>query len=238
MVNKKFDKFLTVLLIIILIAVFIILGFFGYDIFERIKINNGAKHIIEDFDEKLSDLNNNNNNNNVISNNKIDEQQSGSGNNGNNDYGENNNGNWGWGRSSSEPVTYTYNDFNVVGKIEIPKIDLNYPVFDEATISSMRVSVGIIYGPGLNEIGNTVIMGHNYRNGTLFSNNDQLAKGDEIYITDAYGWRLKYTIYNIYITSSSDFDYAVRGTAGNREITLASCTDDSVSRLIIWARAD
>lgn len=229
MVNKKFDKFLTVLLIIILIAVFIILGFFGYDLFERIKINNGAKHIIEDFDEKLSDLDNNT----AKDNNQTEEQQSTS-----NEEGNNENGNWGWGRSSSEPVYYTYNDFNVVGKIEIPKIGLNYPVFDEATISSMRVSVGIIYGPGLNEIGNTVIMGHNYRNGTLFSNNDKLAKGDEIYITDAYGWRLKYTIYNAYITSSSDFDYAVRSTAGNREITLASCTDDSVSRLIIWAKAD
>ena len=52
-------------------------------------------------------------------------------------------------------------------------------------------------------------MGHNYRNGALFSNN---------------------------ITSSTDFDYAVRNTAGKREISLASCTDDSKSRLIIWAK--
>lgn len=80
-------------------------------------------------------------------------------------------------------------------------------------------------------------MGHNYRNGALFSNNKKLNIGDEIYITDITGTRLKYIIYNKYETSSTDFDYATRDTARAKEISLASCTDDSNSRLIIWARA-
>ena len=122
------------------------------------------------------------------------------------------------------------------GKIEIPKIKLKYPVLSVATLSSMKVSIGIIYGPGLNQVGNTVLMGHNYRNGALFSNNSKLNIGDYVYITDMTGKKIRYVIYNKYITATTDFDYAIRNTGGRREISMASCTDDSKSRLIIWAK--
>ena len=128
-----------------------------------------------------------------------------------------------------------YKGYDVIGKIQIPKIKLSYPVLSCATVSSMKISVGVVYGPGLNEIGNTVLMGHNYRNGSLFSNNKKLANGDSIFITDTTGRKIEYVIYNMYITSSTDFDYAIRTTGGKREISLASCTDDGKSRLIIWA---
>ena len=91
-------------------------------------------------------------------------------------------------------------------------------------------------GPGLNQVGNTIIVGHNYRNGTFFSRNNELANDDEIYITDNSGTRIEYTIYNIYTTSSEDSDYITRDTAGKREISLSTCTDDSRYRLVIWAR--
>lgn len=101
----------------------------------------------------------------------------------------------------------------------------------------MEVAVGIAYGPGLNKVGNTVILGHNYRNGTFFSDNKKLENGDLIYITDSEtGTRLKYVIYNTYIAGSDEFDYATRDTAGKREISLSTCTDDVKNRLIIWAK--
>ena len=80
----------------------------------------------------------------------------------------------------------------------------------------------------------TVLMGHNYRNGALFSNNSKLNIGDYVYITDMTGKKIRYVIYNKYITATTDFDYAIRNTEGRREISMASCTDDSKSRLIIW----
>ena len=141
---------------------------------------------------------------------------------------------------SSDPriAKKTYKGFTMVGKIEIPKISLNLPVLDRATASSMEVSVGVVYGPGLNQVGNTVIMGHNYRDGTFFSNLYKLAVGDLIYITDNSGTKMKYTIYNMYETPASDFSYASRDTAGKREISLSTCTDDVQNRIIIWARED
>ena len=65
----------------------------------------------------------------------------------------------------------------------------------------MNTAVVMQYGPGPNQVGNTVIAGHNYRNGQFFSNNYKLENGDTIYITDNSGTRLQYTIYNKYETS-------------------------------------
>ena len=124
----------------------------------------------------------------------------------------------------------------MVGTIEIPATNLKYPVLENASKSAMEVAVGIYDGPGLNKVGNTTIAGHNYRNGTFFSNNKKLVEGDKIYITDTSGEKVTYIIYKTYTTSPEDSDYLGRDTGGKREISLTTCTDDSQSRLIIWAK--
>lgn len=235
MVDNRFNKFLSVILVIILIAVFVILGFWGYDLFQKQYINASADHAIYDFDKLVNELDESNSqsDDNQEQAEAAEEENSEEGNDSDSDGSSSSRR-----RRSGGSVQYTYRDYNVVGKIEIPKTKIKYPIFDEATVNSMKVSVGIVYGPGLNEVGNTVIMGHNYRNGTFFSNNHKLENGDVIYITDSTGWRVAYTVYNVYTTGSSDFDYAVRDTGGGMEISLASCTSDSQSRLIIWAKAE
>ena len=136
------------------------------------------------------------------------------------------------GNTSSNKLTYK--GYAVNGKIEIPRIDLEYPIL-EATVDTIMVAVGFIYGPGLNEVGNNVIIGHNFRDGRFFSNNDKLSIGDKIYITDLSNRRLEYKITKKYITDANDFSYAVRDTKGKREISLSTCTDDVSGRLVIWA---
>ena len=49
---------------------------------------------------------------------------------------------------------------------------------------------------------------------------------------------MEYTIYNTYITSPEDSSHMDRDTEGRREISLVTCTDDTNSRLVIWATAD
>lgn len=100
----------------------------------------------------------------------------------------------------------------------------------------METGIAILYGPGVNKIGNTVLAGHNYRNGTFFSNNKKLAIGDKIYLTDTSGKKVTYTIYKKYQTDANDFSYATRDTNGLREISVSTCTDDSSARLILWAK--
>lgn len=133
-----------------------------------------------------------------------------------------------------------YKGFPMVGTIEIPATNLKSPILKEASANAIEVAIAIYNdsGPGLNQVGNTVLVGHNYRDGTFFSNNKKLVEGDKIYITDTSGNRVEYRIYKTYITSPEDSSYMDRDTQGRREISLTTCTDDTNSRLIIWATAD
>ncbi len=230
MEEKKYNKVLTVILIIVVIAIFAILGFWVFDMYQKYDINSSANLALDEFNNRVNIRNIiGNNENDIVEENvaleiNINEIQT-----------TNTSGN---GSTTNKVAKQTYKGFAVLGKIEIPATKVNYPVLDRASENSMKVSVGVMYGVGLNQIGNTVIAGHNYRNGTFFSNNKNLKIGDVIYITDLNGNRIRYTIYNIYTTASNEFDYATRDTGGKREISLTTCTDDVKSRLVIWAKED
>ena len=81
--------------------------------------------------------------------------------------------------------------YEIKGVIKFPKFGTQYTVLSEVTKRSIEKNVAIVYGPGLNEIGNTVIVGHNYkRTGVLFSDINKLSDGknggqaDKIIIKD------------------------------------------------------
>ncbi len=234
MVDDRFNKFLTVVIILVLIGLFIVLGFWGYDVVQKYYIKTGAEGAVDEFDQKILelDLNTVNENTNTVSSNEENEIAQNVATNTNSSKSKSSSG------AKTSTVQMKYKGFDVAGKIEIPKTKIKYPILTVATVSSMKVSIGIVYGPGPNKVGNTVLMGHNYRNGALFSNNKKLEVGDVVYITDLTGQRLKYVIYNKYVTTSTDFDYATRDTEGRREITMESCTDDSKERLILYAKEE
>lgn len=129
-----------------------------------------------------------------------------------------------------------YKGYQMIGTIQIPKTKVKAPIVDKVTVNSISAAAAYLYGPGLNKEGNTVIVAHNYRNGTFFSNNKKLVIGDKIYITDSTGKKVEYKIYKTYITGEMDFSYATRNTDGKREISLSTCTTDASKRLVIWAR--
>ncbi|MCL2384040.1 MAG: sortase [Oscillospiraceae bacterium] len=130
----------------------------------------------------------------------------------------------------------------VVGTIEIPAINLDYPILERSTNNAIDIAVAVMHPTNpedaLNRPGNVTITGHNYRNGRFFSNNSRLALGDRIYIVDTRGERVAYTIYHIFETIPNDVAHVSRDTEGATEITLTTCTDDSLRRLIIQARAE
>lgn len=138
-------------------------------------------------------------------------------------------------KSTSNKGT-SYKGYTMIGTIQIPKTKVKVPIVDKGTPASMKSAAAVIYGPGLNEIGNTVIAAHNYRNGTFFSNNKKLIIGDKIYITDLSGEKVEYTIYKTYTADETEFSYATRNTGGKREISLSTCTTDPTKRLVIWAK--
>ena len=220
--NNKYNKVLTILLIVLIVAIVGILIFLGAKYYKDYSKAKETKGVVQQFEDQFNNIGDNQDNNieDVTPNININELISqGTGN------GE-----------SSEKVTFK--GYEVVGKIRIPATGLETIVLEKVTPSSIESSVAILYGPGLNQIGNTVIVGHNYRNGTFFSNNNKLSSGDKIYITDLSGKKVTYTIYKKYKTDPNDFSYATRNTNGKREISLTTCTDDSSARIIIWAKED
>ncbi len=222
MINSKYNKILTVILIIVVIVIFGLLGFWGYQTYQRYFQQRDLDKALNEFNETITGP--------IIGGGTVSNTENQSGNYTVIDNGVTNNGS-----GSSQSNVVTYKGFTVLGRMEIPKIDLDLPVLERATKNSLEQSIGVLMGPGLNQVGNTLIVGHNYRNGTFFSRNDELENGDSIYITDNSGTRIEYEIYNVYTTSSEDVSYMTRETAGKREVSLSTCTDDSRYRLIIWA---
>ena len=226
MLNSKYSKVLTVILIIAIVIIVGLLVFIGIDWYKAYTVGKDTQNSLDQFNSYIENNQNNNqnsdNNTNIdnnIDNNNIIEEPS-----------DNNN--------NSNSGGLTYKGIKVAGVIEIPKTNVKYNVLDDPSAKAMEVGITIIYGPGLNEVGNTVLAGHNYRNGTFFSNNNKLSSGDKIYITDLSGKKVSYTIYKKYKTDPNDFSYATRNTNGKREISLTTCTDDSSARIIIWAKED
>lgn len=136
-----------------------------------------------------------------------------------------------------KPVLTEYNGFATVGKIEIPQTGVDIPILNQVTVEGMKNAPCLLYATGeLNQNGNNLIVGHNFRNGTIFSNNKNLKLGDKIYVTTLDGNRVEYTIYDKFITTAEDVSYIKRDTNNKPEITLSCCTDDDEYRIIILAK--
>lgn len=222
--NSKYGNLLTVILIVAIIAILGIVGIIGYRMYKSYYTETGALQAATEFENSVSQGNINNNSNIIQNTNSIIGNVEDT-------FVDSNSGSTG--------QTTTYKGFTVVGTIQIPAINLKYPILEKNTKKSLETSVVLMYtSSGLNEVGNSVIIGHNYRNGTMFSDVKKLENGDVIYITDTQGRKVKYTVYSIYRTSGSDGQYITRNTQGKREISLSTCTDDSKARTIVLAKED
>lgn len=136
---------------------------------------------------------------------------------------------------SIEDKTVLYD--SSIGTITIPKTNVDLPIFDSITNSNMNTGTCFLYSTGsLNKSGTTIIVGHNYQNGKLFSNNDNLQIGDVIYITLLDGSSYYYTVYDKIYTTPEDLSYLDKNTSNQPEIALSSCTDNEEGRIIILAR--
>lgn len=256
MLNNKYGNVLTMILIVIAVTIVGIIGYFAYDTFHTAQVNNNAQLALEEFDrattkvkkkkstttseeeeaKKQNTVSNTTNptntttsleeamnllsnssteNQNTVTEPTVDEEV-----------------------ENEEPEKVYMEGYEVVGRIEIPKTKVDYPILGKLTKKTLEIAISVAYGPGPNKVGNTILYGHNYRNNSFFSNNKKLVKNDKVYITDVYGERVEYTIYNIYETVQSDAEYMKRDTNGRREISLQTCTNDSSGRIIVWATAD
>ena len=227
MFESKYSKVLTIILIIVIVAIVILLGFLGYDYYQKYFSTKQASDFVENYQSDVTTGDNQEGNNTQEETNAtldgLDETPT--------------NG----GSSSSTGSKKTFKGYTTVGTMKIPKINLEYPILEKLSTQSLATSIVALYpsGDSVNQPGNTVIIGHNYRNGLFFSNLKKLSIGDKVYITDYRGTSITYTIYNKFEASDSDTSFYDRDTAGKAEITLSTCTDASNDqRTIIFAKQD
>lgn len=216
---SKYGNFLTVLLVILIIAILVGVGFLVYNYVIKPRIQDDrAIEAIAEFDRNIEEEKKTEEDEQLTNTIKPTDETTG---------------------SSTKRKTY-YQGFVMLGYITIPKTSVKQPILDSVTPDSLNAAVAALYpsNPKLNSPGNVVIVGHNYRNGKFFSDNNKLSVGDKIMIKDNNGTELTYTIYKKFQTTETDTSFYTRDTNGKAEITLSTCTDDSKARIIILARAD
>jgi LPXTG-site transpeptidase (sortase) family protein len=223
MFESKYSKVLTIILVIVIVAIVILLGFLAYDYINKFSSTKQASDFVEDYQGNITtseEDNTNNSQENVAldSTNEVPITDS---------------------STSGSTGKKKYKGYTVVGTMKIPAINLEYPIFEEITTKALETGLIALYpnGDNINQVGNTVIIGHNYRNGMFFSNLKKLSNGAKIYIKDFRGTTLTYEVYNKFEASSTDTSFYTRDTNGVAEITLSTCTDASNDqRTILFAK--
>ena len=226
---NKYGNALTIILVVIIVAILIGVGIWVYSSIVKPRVDENKNiEAIAEFDR------------NVEFNQDEDEEEA-------EEEGES--GNTTIEIQPTEPTqnpnnpkkkkTY-YEGYVMIGYITIPKTNVKIPILDTVTPESLNTAVAALYpsNPQLNQPGNVVIVGHNYKNGQFFSNNKNLELGDKIKIKDVTGTELTYTIYEKFETTPEDTSFYTRNTNGAIEITLSTCTDDVSARTIIQARVE
>lgn len=127
----------------------------------------------------------------------------------------------------------TTDDFEKLGIIEIPKIDLNLSIFKGKPFVNVENKEDLmLYGAVTNKQnqkmgrGNYVLASHIVSNSNLlFTNIDSLQKGDIIILIDS-NYTYKYTVYNNFVISE-DETWILNDIKDYNILTLYTCYDDN-----------
>ena len=121
----------------------------------------------------------------------------------------------------------------VIGIIEIPGLDIRYPVMEGTTSKVLNAGIGHIEETaGIGESGNCVLCGHNgSRYGTFFTSLSQISIGDEVMITDKKGLKHIYEVTETEIVNPYDNSIKTQGT--EKELTLFTCSQKGTMRFVV-----
>ena len=238
---------LTILLIVIIVIIAGIVGYLGFEVVNQNVKEKEASEITAEFDnlvptltegeiiEENADLNQE-----IVYDSDLNLSSGGGEGGGNTNGGTARKRSRSSGGTSSSVSKVNVNGNWIAGTISIPATGIKYSIFAEESKQNLEKGVCMLYSmEGLNHVGNTVIVGHNYRNRLFFSRNKNLKIGDKIIIKDCTGLEITYSIFNKFTANKDDASFYQRDTKGKREITLSTCTDQGTKtgeRLIICAR--
>lgn len=122
------------------------------------------------------------------------------------------------------------------GIIEIPKINLYYPVFSHLTEDLLKISPCKFYGDSPDVNGNICIAGHNYDNALFFSKISSLSQNAQINIFDNNGIQYIYVVSSIYEVEDSNLSPVLQYESNKKTLTLVTCNNFNSNRIIVKAQ--
>lgn len=135
-----------------------------------------------------------------------------------------------------EHTTENGTTYYIDSVVNIPSLDIKYPVLSDTSDELLKISLNKFWGPDANEVGNYVIVGHNYKNKTFFGKLPDIQKGAIVELTDLKGKTIEYEVYDKYIVDPTDVQCTSQLTNGKRELTLITCTSTGKQRHVIKCR--
>ena len=133
--------------------------------------------------------------------------------------------------------------YSIIGKLNIPSLNIKYDILSTSSDALLKISLNKYWGANPNEVGNMVVVGHNYKNNKFFSNLSKINIGDIVKITDSIGQTLDYIVYDTDVIDPYDNYCTSQLTDGKIEITLITCyyengNTHATKRFIVKARAN
>ena len=125
---------------------------------------------------------------------------------------------------------------NVIGIIEIPSIDIRYPVMEGTGSAVLNAGIGHIpETAGIGESGNCVLCGHNgSRYGTFFTPLNQISIGDVETIIDKKGQAHIYEVTETEVVNP--YDNSIKTQGEGKELTLFTCSQKGTMRFVVKCR--
>ena len=124
-------------------------------------------------------------------------------------------------------------DDGVIGILTIPSTEQELPIIGKWSYSLLKISICRYQGPEVNQPGNLVLIGHNYKSGAHFGNLKNLEVGDEIFLQkDLHSEKVRYEVYDIEVVAPDAFS-ALKPYEGDCGLTLMTCTNNGNSRRIL-----
>lgn len=121
----------------------------------------------------------------------------------------------------------------VIGIIEIPGLDIRYPVMEGTTSKVLNAGIGHIEETaGIGESGNCVLCGHNgSRYGTFFTPLNQISIGDDVTIIDKNGQTHIYEVTDTEVVNP--YDNSIKTQGEEKELTLFTCSQKGTMRFVV-----
>ncbi len=219
--NNK-GKSTIILQILLLFSISVFIGMLLFDFHSSKVMDSSLSQVVDELDKKIEE------NKRIAEETKVEEV-------------ENDNTNQiqeepKQGTSVNKPLKSSVRIGNstVFGKIKIDKIGIEYPIIEYINDDSLWKSICKISNNSINGTGNLCLAGHNMRNMTMFAKIKNLKVGDTVEITNIYGNKYIYRVYESFYVDPSEVE--VLKNTSESIVTMITCNNTSSKRLIVRAK--